>query len=102
MGTCQPAAVRRFTKAGALSCQMTWMVLRKVEVGLWSTHIICLSALVCSPENVVSNSQVPPPSVDLYARIWRTGGSALMPMVVAQAVPSEVQSTVGSECRESL
>src|SRR3954451_23195345 len=71
------------------------------DVVLRSTHIICLSADVCWPENVPSKVQVRPPSLDRYDRIWRTVLLASMPMVVAQAVPSEVQPTVGSECKES-
>src|SRR4051794_39007697 len=71
------------------------------EVAEWSTHINCLSLLVRLPEKVASKVQVAPPSVDLYARMFNTVPAALMPIVVDQAVPSDVQSTVGSEWKES-
>src|SRR4051794_5265008 len=64
-------------------------------------HMNCLSAEVCPPENVPSKAQVLPPSADLYARICRLVAPAFAPMVVAHAVPSLLQPTVGSVWNES-
>src|ERR1700692_1518798 len=70
------------------------------EVALWSPHSICLSLFV-PVEKVASKVQVAPALVDLYERMMRLVCAALMPMVEAQAVPSEVHSTVGSDMKES-
>src|SRR5947208_844398 len=42
--------VRRLTNTGAPLCQIVYMLSLKAELGLWSTHIICLSVFVCVPE----------------------------------------------------
>ncbi len=71
------------------------------EVALWSTHCICLSLLVKEPENVASKVQLAPALVDLKERMIRFVCVESMPIVVVQAVPSEVHSTVGSDSKES-
>src|ERR1043165_3108985 len=77
------------------------MLFANADVPLWSTHCICLSVLVWLPEIVPSKVHVAPPLVDLYDCTFKTVWAELMPMVLDQAVPSEVHSTVGSEWKAS-
>jgi hypothetical protein len=77
------------------------MLSLKGDVAEWSTHFICLSACVCEPEKVASKVHVAPPSVDLYARMRSCVALEFRPIVVDHAVPSDVQSTVGSEWNAS-
>src|SRR4051794_24176316 len=88
-------------KAGLPLCQMAEMLFAKADDALWSTHCICLSVLVWVPEMVPSKVHVAPPSVERYDCTFRTVCAELMPIVVDHAVPSEVQSTVGSEWKAS-
>ena len=71
-------------------------------MALWSIQTCCLSVLVWVPEIVPSNVQVRPWSVDLNIRTMRTVPALLIPIVEDHAVPSEVQSTVGSELKASV
>jgi hypothetical protein len=57
--------------------------------------MISRSVFVCAPEGVPSGLQVAPPSGDRYERNMRIKPGP-MPIVIAQAVPSDVQSTAGS------
>src|SRR3989442_8103980 len=71
------------------------------DVGLWSTHIICLSVLVWVPEKVSSKAtshRRRSTCTHAFCGSCRPKrGDPWTRMVVAHAVPSEVQSTAGSE-----
>jgi hypothetical protein len=54
------------------------------------------STFVCAPDGVPSKLHVAPKSVDRYERSISGLKPGPMPIVIAQAVPSDVQSTAGS------
>src|SRR4051794_32324012 len=90
------------TNTARWSCQMTWMVSLNGDCSLWSTHIICLSAFSWSGLEIVSSRfQVAPLSVDLKECRKSRNGVVNTLIVVAQAVPSEVHSTAGSDWKDS-
>src|SRR5512135_787671 len=78
---------------------MAYIVSRYVEVAEWSTHISSLSTVVWVPVGVESKVHVAPPAVDLYRRSFCVLPE--IPIVMVHAVPSEVQSTAGSELKLS-
>ena len=88
------------TKQGLPLCQIKYMLSVFDDVELWSIHNACLSMFDWVVVTVESNVQVAPWSVDLKVRITRSV-VVMMPIVTVQAVPSEVQSMVGSPCRAS-
>src|SRR5215203_3369167 len=91
-----PFARRWFMKTGAPLCQMAYSESRNGEPGQLSISTICLSVSSWPPEIVLSKVHEAPPSVDLNKRNLRPPRPSSMPIVLDQAVPSEVQPTVGS------